>query len=184
MYILTTTTKYEELTKYYSKSGDNYTLLIEGTDYTVGSTITGTVYEEPRYTKLYLRPLGSSGNFNQFPYTINGVNTIPQNDVSQNDVDLDAYTNTAGYTVRNRVRHDATSIDFNVPLMMGDELHNFFDYTKDVWFECLYFDESVWNFIIKKMYRSGTVKYHRYYVDEIDPNKNQYTNVQFNFIEE
>lgn len=137
-----------------------------------------------KYSKLYLRPLGSSGAYSEFPYTINGVNGMPEHDVSQNDVDLDAYTNTKGRTIRNRVRHDVTSLDFNVPTMTGSELHNFFEYTKDQWFDCYYFDESAWSFVSKKMYRSGTVKYHRYYIDDNDPTKNQYTQIQFSFIEE
>lgn len=184
MYILATTRMYEKGTQYYVRSGDNYIALEEDEDYVVGDSIPSNTYESPRHTKLYLRPYGSTGKFNQFPYTIDNINTLPENDVSQNDVDLDSYTNTAGYTVRNRVRHDVTSLDFNVPTMNGKELHNFFDYTKDAWFECLYFDESVWDFVIKKMYRSGTVKYHRYFVSDVSPNKNKYTNVQFSFVEE
>mgnify|MGYP007022098939 CR=1 FL=1 len=86
--------------------------------------------------------------------------------------------------VRNRVRHDVTSLDFNIATMDGEELHNFFDYTKDVWLEIIYFDESKWAFVVKKMYRSGTVKYHKYIVDDNDPYKNVYTNIQFSFIEE
>lgn len=136
------------------------------------------------YNKLYLRDWGSSSSYTEFPYAIDGVNTLPEHDVSQNDVDLDAYTNTKGKTIRNRVRHDVTSLDFNIPTMTGTELHNFFSYTEDQWFEGYYFDESAWNFVSKKMYRSGTVKYHKYYVDSSDPTKNIYTNVQFSFIEE
>ena len=137
-----------------------------------------------KYSKLYLKPYGSSSAYNEFPYSINGVNGMPEHDVSQNDVDLDAYTNTKGKTIRNRVRHDVTSLDFNVPTMAGTELHNFFTYTQDQWFDCYYFDESRWAWVSKKMYRSGTVKYHRYYIDDNDPTKNQYTNIQFSFIEE
>ena len=88
-----------------------------------------------KYSKLYLRPLGSSGAYSEFPYEIDGRNGMPEHDVSQNDVDLDAYTNTKGRTIRNRVRHDVTSLDFNVPTMTGSELHNFFEYTKDQWFD-------------------------------------------------
>lgn len=135
-------------------------------------------------SKLYLRNWGSSGAYNEFPYAINGVNSTPEHDVTQNDVDLDAYTNTKGRTIRNRVRHDVTSLDFNVPTMTGSELHNFFTYTQGQWFDCYYFDESKWAFVSKKMYRSGTVKYHKYYIDDANPNNNQYTNIQFSFIEE
>lgn len=135
-------------------------------------------------SKLYLRNWGSSGAYTEFPYAINGVNSTPEHDVTQNDVDLDAYTNTKGKTIRNRVRHDVTSLDFNVPTMTGSELHNFFEYTKNQWFDCYYFDESKWAFVSKKMYRSGTVKYHKYYIDDNNPNNNQYTQIQFSFIEE
>jgi len=136
------------------------------------------------YDKMYIRPWGSSGSYNEFPYTIGGINTLPENDATQNDVDLDSYTNTAGRTIRNRVRHDVTSINFNVPTMTGRELRDFFDYTKDVWLDCLYFDESQWNFTSKKMYRSGTVSYHRYYIDKENPLNNIYQNITFSFVEE
>ena len=136
------------------------------------------------YDKMYIRKWGSSGAYSEFPYQINGINTLPEHDMSQNDVDLDSYTNTKGKTIRNRVRHDVTSIDFEIPTWSGSELHNFLEYTKDVWFDCLYFDESRWDFVSKKMYRSGTVKYHRYYIDKTDPLKNIYQNVGFSFIEE
>ena len=43
MYILATTTKYQKDVKYYTKSGNTYTLLVAGTDYQVGGTITGTI---------------------------------------------------------------------------------------------------------------------------------------------
>ena len=136
------------------------------------------------YDKMYIREWGSSGAYSEFPYTINGVNTLPEYDASQNDVDLDSYTNTKGKTIRNRVRHDVTSLDFEIPTWSGEELHNFFEYTKDVWFDCLYFDESRWDFVSKKMYRSGTVKYHKYMVDKTNPLKNIYQNISFSFIEE
>ncbi|MBO7079783.1 MAG: hypothetical protein J6W64_08260 [Bacilli bacterium] len=180
MYILATTTKYQKDVKYYTKSGNTYTLF---TNYNVGDTITGTKYQAVEYNKLYLRTWGSSETYKEFPYQIDGNNNLPEHDVSQNDVDLDAYTNTKGVTIRNRVRHDVPSLDFNVPTMTGEELHNFFDYTKNENFEAYYFDESNWNFVSKKVYRSGTVKYHRYYMDANDPLKNIYTNIQFSFIE-
>lgn len=43
-YIATTDTKYVSGKTYYSKSGDKYTALVAGTDYTVGDNISGTVY--------------------------------------------------------------------------------------------------------------------------------------------
>lgn len=184
MYILATTTTYQADTKYYSKSGDTYTLLVAGTDYTIGGTITGTVYEGAEYDRLYIKGWGSSGAYKRFPYKIGGVDTLPVHDVSANDVDLDAYTNTKGYTIRNRVRHDVPSLDFNVGTMTGEEFHNFLSRTTNVWLDCYFFYEPSWSFVSKKMYRSGTVKYTKYFVDASDPNKNIYTDIQFSFVEQ
>lgn len=44
-YVATTDTKYLIDKDYFSKSGDVYTKLVAGTDYQVGATISGTVYE-------------------------------------------------------------------------------------------------------------------------------------------
>jgi len=184
MYILATTTKYENDVKYYTKSGNTYTLLVEGTDYTVGSTITGTKYEETKYDCMYFRKWGTSGNYQKFPYKINGTDTLPEHDMSANDVDMNSYTNSKGKTVRNRVRHDVAAIDFSVETMTGAELHRVFTEFTDVWLDCLFFYEPSWDFVSKKMYRSGTVKYHKYYVDESNPDKNIYQSIQFGFVEE
>jgi hypothetical protein len=99
------------------------------------------------YDKLYIRPYGSTQAFQEFPYKIDGVNTLPEHDVSANDVDLDAYTNTNGYTIRNRQRHDVATLEFNVPTMSGEELHELFDMTTNVWLECRFFYEPAWNFV-------------------------------------
>ena len=184
MYILATSSTYQKETRYYTKSGNTYTLLVEGTDYTVGSTITGTKYEAVEYDRMYLRKWGSDNTYKRFPYRIDNVSTLPENDVSANDVDLDAYTNTKGKTIRNRVRSNVASIDFDIPVMYGEELHKLYSRTKDVYFECLFFYEPKWDFVSKKMYRSGTIKQHRYYIHPTDPNKNIYKNVQFSFIEQ
>lgn len=137
------------------------------------------------YDKLYIRPWGSGGAYQEFPYKPDGMNnTIPDYDAGQNDVDLDSYTNTAGRTIRNRVRHDVKTLDFNITQMSGQELKDFFDLTSDVWLDCYFFDESEWKFVAKKMYRSATVKYHKYYLDKTNPLKNQYTDIQFGFVEE
>ena len=144
------------------------------------------------YDKIYIRKWGSSDNYSELPYqvyyydgnTLTTRNTIPEHDVSQNDVDLDAYTNTAGYTIRNRVRHDVTSLDIKVPTMMGYELRNFFSMTRHVWLQVKYFDESEWAWVEKKMYRSGTVTYHKYYIDRTNPLNNIYTDVSFSLIEQ
>ena len=136
------------------------------------------------YNKMYFRPWGSSGSFTEFPYEVNGVSTLPEHEVSANDVDLDAYTNTKGKTIRNRVRHDVAAIDFDVETMTGAELHNVFTRFTNVWLECVFWYEPEWAFVHKKMYRSGTVKYHKYYVHPSNPDKSIYQNVQFGFVEE
>lgn len=136
------------------------------------------------YDKLYIRPWGSNGTYQEFPYEINGVNTLPEHDISANDVDLDAYTNTAGYTIRNRVRHDVATLEFNVPTLSGSELHQLFDETTDIWLDCYFFYEPEWRFVSKKMYRNATVKFHKYYVDKENPDNNIYQNVNFGFVEE
>lgn len=184
MYILATTTTYRKDTKYYSKSGNTYTLLVAGTDYTIGATITGTIYQNPCYDKIYIRPYGSSNTFQEFPYVIGGENSLPEYDPSANDVDLDAYTNTAGYTIRNRVRHDVASLEIPIQTMTGTELHSLFNMTTNVWLECIFFYEPSWDFVSKKMYRNGTIKYHKYYVDISNPNNNVYTDINFGLVEE
>ena len=137
-----------------------------------------------KYDRLYIRPWGSSGSYQEFPYKIDGVNTLPEHDVTANDVDLDAYTNTAGYTIRNRVRHDVATLEFNVPTMTGEELHKLINRTTSIWLDCYFFYEPSWTFVQKKMYRNASVKYHKYYVDPSDPDKNIYTNVNWGFVEE
>lgn len=146
-----------------------------------------------KYDKIYIRHLGSSEPYKELPFTINKYNdkgelveynTIPEHDASANDVDLDSYTNTKGKTVRNRVRHDVAKLEFTIPTWSGAELHKFFQETTDVWFECLFFYEPIWDFKPFKMYRSGTVNYHKYYIHPTDPLKNIYTDVKFSLIEE
>lgn len=184
MYILATSTTYEKNVKYYTKSGDTYTLLVEGTDYNVGDTITGTKYEAVKYDVLYIRASGSNTPYKKFPYKIDGVNTLPEYDVSANDVDLDSYTNLDGYTIRNRQRENVATLEFNVPTMSGQELKNLKDMTTSVWLDCLFFYEMDWAFVSKRMYRYGTIKFHKYYVDENDPLKNVYTEINWGFVEE
>lgn len=129
------------------------------------------------YDKVYI-------NGEEFPYSPDGINnTVPLFDAGQNDVDLDAYTNTRGYTVRNRVRHDVKTLDFNVPTMSGAELKRLLELRSPVWFQCTFFDEAEWAFVTKKMYCSSP-KYHKYFIDKQDPLKNIYQNVQFGFVEE
>ena len=137
------------------------------------------------YNKLYLRPWGSSDAYNEFKYSVDGVNNgLPEHTGGANDVDRDSYTNLEGYTIRNRVRHDVATLDFSVPTMTGEELHAFFDYTTGVYFDAYFFYEPVWGFTSKKMYRSATVTYTRYYIDPVNPNNNIYKDVKFSFVEE
>ena len=112
----------------------------------------------------------------EFPYT-------PTFDAGQNDVDLDAYTNLQGYTIRNRIRHDVKTLDFNVPVMSGIEMKSLMEMRSPVWFQCTFFDETEWKMITKTMYCSSP-KYTKYYLDPVDPLKNIYTDVQFGFVEE
>lgn len=115
-------------------------------------------------------------NGTAFPYT-------PVHEAGQNDVDLDAYTNTKGYTIRNRVRHDVKTLDFNIPSMTGAELKALLALRNPVWFQCTFFDEVAWGMVTKKMYCSSP-KYTKYYIDNNNPNKNIYTDVQFGFVEQ
>ena len=121
------------------------------------------------YDKIYVNGVA-------FPFT-------PVHEAGQNDVDLDAYTNLKGKTVRNRVRHDVKTLDFNIPTMTGAELKKLLDMRKPVWFQCTFFDESEWKIVTKKMYCSSP-KYKKYYIDKNNPLNNIYTDVQFGFVEE
>lgn len=121
------------------------------------------------YDKVYVNGVA-------FPYT-------PIHDAGQNDVDLDAYTNTKGKTIRNRVRHDVKTLDFNIPTMTGAEMKQLMEMRSPVWFQCTFFDEAEWKIVTKKMYCSSP-KYNKYYIDKDDPLKNIYQNVQFGFVEE
>lgn len=124
------------------------------------------IYE---YDKVYVNDVA-------FPYT-------PVHDAGQNDVDLDSYTSLEGKTIRNRVRHDVKTLDFNIESMTGEEMKELMEMRHPVWFNCTFFDESEWKIVTKKMYCSSP-KYTKYYIDKNDPLKNIYTNVQFGFVEE
>lgn len=121
------------------------------------------------YDKVYVNGVA-------FPYT-------PIHDVGQNDVDLDSFTNTEGKTVRNRIRSDVKTLDFDIPTMNGQEMKDLMTMRKPVWFNVTFFDEVEWSIITKKMYCSSP-KYTRYYIDKDDPLKNIYTGVTFGFVEE
>ena len=115
-------------------------------------------------------------NGTAFPWT-------PEMDAGQEDVDRDAYTNLEGYTIRNRVRHDVKTLEFNIPYMSGSELHSLLALRDSVWFNCSFFDEMAWDMITVKMYCSSP-KYHKTYIDKTNPNNNIYTDIQFSFIQE
>ena len=115
-------------------------------------------------------------NGTAFPWT-------PTIDAAQEDVDLDAYTNLEGYTIRNRVRHDVKTLDFKIPVMTGSELHSLLSLRDPVWFNCSFFDEVAWDIITVKMYCS-TPKYTKYYIDKSNPDNNVYTDVSFSFVQE
>lgn len=137
-----------------------------------------------KYNMIYFRKWGSQDSYKEFPYQADGKNGVPPHDRSQNDLDRDSFTNLNGKLVRKRQRHDVKSLEFNVPTMNGIELRDFFALTNKVWFEMYWFDESEWNFVSKKMYRSGTVKYTVDYADENNPLLNRYKDIQFSLIEE
>lgn len=138
-----------------------------------------------KYNMIYFRKWGSNDEYQEFPYSIDGEeNGLPENDVSYNDVDLDPYTNTKGFTIRNRVREGVFSIDFSVTMMTGEEFHKLIERTKDVWFECYFFSRYEWKWVSKKIYRSGTISKHNYYLDATNPNKDIYTDIGFSLIEQ
>lgn len=123
-------------------------------------------------------------NGEEFPYSPDGMNnTVPEHDAGQNDVDLGAYTNTAGITIRNRVRHDVKTLDFKIETMNGREMRDLMRMRSPVWFQCTFFDEAEWGIVTKKMYCSSP-KYHKYIIDKTNPLNNVYTDVEFGFVEE
>lgn len=121
------------------------------------------------YDKIYINGVA-------FPYT-------PIHDASQEDLDKDAYTNLDGKTIRNRIRHDIKTLDFNIPTMTGEELKELLQLRNPVWFNATFFDEAEWGMVTKKMYCSSP-KYTKYYIDPENPLKNIYQNIRFSFVEE
>lgn len=169
MYKVTIDTIYRSGISYYSLSGSTYTLLVAGTDYVIGNAISGTIYNFFAFDKVYVNGIA-------FPYT-------PVHDAGQNDVDLDSYTNTSGKTVRNRIRSDVKTLDFNLETMSGQEMKDLMTMRKPVWFKATFFDESEWDVITRTMYCSSP-KYTKYFIHQTDPLKNIYTSVSFGFVEE
>lgn len=137
------------------------------------------------YDKVYVRKWGTNDTFKEFPYLVENESSLPEHDITANDVDLDAYTNTKGYTIRNRQRENVGTVQMQIPSMSGSELHELFTMTNNKeWLEVVFFFEPEWSIVHKKMYRQGTIKYHRYYIDNSNPNKNIYTNVEWGVVEQ
>ena len=70
-----------------------------------------------------------------------------------------------------------------------DSCTNFKDYVdkaKELGQTAICFTEhgNIFSWVEKKMYRSGTVSYHKYYINKTNPLLNIYTNITFSFIEE
>lgn len=111
-----------------------------------------------------------------FPYT-------PIHSAAQNDLDKDAYTNTKGKVVRNRIRHDVKSLEFSIPTMTGAEMRDLMQMRSPVWFQATFFDEVAWDVVTKKMYCSSPT-YTKQYIDNDNPLNNIYTDISFSFVEE
>lgn len=170
MYQLTTSTTYKSNVNYYSKSGNVYTLMVSGTDYTVGDSVpSNSVYVYFAKDKIYIDEV-------EMPVLLRGLQH------GLNDVDLDAYTNLSGKTVRNRIREDVRTLDFTYTVLNGNELHDILQLRKQVWFQCTHFDEKDNAIITKKMY-CGPVKYTTEYIDSNNDNS-IYTSILFGFVEE
>lgn len=115
-------------------------------------------------------------NGTAFPFT-------PVHDAGLNDVDRDSYTNLLGYTIRNRVRHDVNTLDFNIPTMTGSEFHAILQLRDGAWFNCSFFDEGSWAMVTRKMYCSSPT-YTKYFLHKTDPSKNIYNDVKFSFVQQ
>lgn len=112
----------------------------------------------------------------EFPFT-------PIHDIELNDLDLDPFTNTAGYLNRNRIRHDVVSLNFSIEGLKGKELHDLLALRNAEWFNCTFWSDKDWAMVTKKMY-CAIFKYHQEYIDPEDENNNIYTNINFTFTEQ
>lgn len=108
---------------------------------------------------------------------------LPSHSEALHDVDLDSYTNTKGYTIRQRIRHNVGDKTLNIPGLYGYQFHQILQMTKDVWFSVTYFDWEEYQFKTRTMYRSGDVSFNNYYLDE-NPDKSILTDISFSIIEE
>lgn len=105
--------------------------------------------------------------------------TLP---IELNDVDLDSYTNTDGYTIRNRVREDVESLEINYGVLNGVELNQLLNITKKVWMQVGWFSEKANQRVTHKFYRSK-INYTKYYVCE-NPLDCRYTDITFTFVQQ
>lgn len=99
------------------------------------------------------------------------------------DLDLDSYTNTKGYTIRQRIRHNVGDKTLEIPGLYGYQFHHVLQMTKDVWFNVTYFDWEEYRMKTRRMYRTGDVNFTNYYLDE-DPDKSILTDIKLGVIEE
>lgn len=187
-YSLTTDTKYLASKNYYSyNSGTQvYTLLVVPTDYNIGDNIVGSIYEVVRVelsicgAKFYM----SEKDYEKNRIIVDGVDlplpsTVP---IELNDVDLDAYTNTDGYTQRNRVREDVESLEFSYNVINGIELNSLLNTTNKVWMNVSWYSEKAGARVTHKFYRSK-INYTKYYVcDSLEDCR--YISIAFSFVQQ
>lgn len=105
--------------------------------------------------------------------------TLP---IELNDVDLDAYTNTKGKTIRGRIREDVEGVEFSYNVLNGTELNQLLNTTNKEWLNVSWFSEKTNARVTHKFYRSK-INYEKYYVCS-NPLDCRYTNVQFSFVQE
>ena len=105
--------------------------------------------------------------------------TLP---VELNDVDLDAYTNTKGRTIRGRVREDVVGLELSYIVINGTELNTLLNTTNKEWHTVSWFSEKANARVTQKFYRSK-LNYEKYYVCS-KPLDCRYINVEFSFVQE
>lgn len=105
--------------------------------------------------------------------------TLP---VELNDVDLDAYTNTKGRTIRGRVREDVVGLELSYNVINGIELNSLLNTTRKEWLNVSWFSEKANARVTQKFYRSK-LNYEKYYVCDNRADC-RYINVTFSFVEE
>lgn len=126
----------------------------------------------------------TQADYDKNKITVDGVDlplpsTLP---VELNDVDLDAYTNTKGQTIRGRIREDVESLEFSYDVINGIELNSLLNITSKEWFNVSWFSEKANARVTHKFYRSK-INYEKYYVCDNRADC-RYTNVMFSFVQE